>query len=140
MEAFGGRLVSGCASGGFIYLQGELGAGKTTLVRGFLRQLGYQGSVKSPTYTLLEPYELAGRHIYHFDLYRLAGVEELEAIGARDYFIVGNTCLVEWPERGEGLLPQADIYIRVSYDGKGRRLKVSAPTTVEAAVFAGLVA
>ena len=104
-----GKLLAALTPKNFIiYLFGELGAGKTTLVRGFLRALGHKGAVKSPTYTLVEPYEINGRTIYHFDLYRLLGSEELENIGIRDY-ATESTCLIEWPLKGEGYLPVADL-------------------------------
>lgn len=92
-----------------IYLQGELGAGKTTLTRGFLRELGYTQSVKSPSYTIVEPYVVNEIKIYHFDLYRLAHSEELAYIGARDYFSEEAICLIEWPDNGKGFVPEADI-------------------------------
>lgn len=108
--------------GGVIYLQGDLGAGKTTLTRGLMRGYGYEGAVKSPTYTLVEPYEFASCNIYHFDLYRLADAEELAYLGTEDYFESTNLCLVEWAERGEKLLPAADLLIELSGEGAGRRL------------------
>ena len=123
MEALGARLAAQYPSG-TIYLQGELGAGKTTLVRGWLRALGHPGKVKSPTYTLIEPYDLDGRRIYHFDLYRLTDPHELENIGARDYFSADALCLIEWPERGATLLPSPDLVIRIEHSNEQRHVTV----------------
>ena len=104
----------------------DLGTGKTTLVRGVLRALGYQGAVKSPTYTLLEEYSLSGREIIHFDLYRLIDPEELDLIGIRDYFNGKTRCFVEWPDRGRGYLPPEDLVIRISHRVTGREVRISA--------------
>ena len=119
-----------------IFLNGELGTGKTTLVRGFLRGLGYQGAVKSPTYTLLEPYELSDRHCYHLDLYRLTDPVELEHLGLRDLDLPGATLLVEWPMLGEGELPMADLQIDLSYQEQGRLIKLTALSKAAEAVIA----
>jgi tRNA threonylcarbamoyladenosine biosynthesis protein TsaE len=108
--------------GGIIHLHGELGAGKTTLTRGILRGYGYQGAVKSPTYTLVEPYEFTACHIYHFDLYRLGAPEEVEYLGTEDYFSGQHLCLIEWAERGAGVIPAADIEVSLTAENKGRRL------------------
>lgn len=125
MLALGARLAQRFPAGGLITLHGDLGAGKTTLVRGLLRELGHTGVVKSPTYTLVEPYHLAGRDIYHFDLYRLAEAEELECMGIRDYLRPDALCLVEWPEKAGDILPIADLQVFIHHAGSERRVELS---------------
>ncbi len=107
-----------------VYLQGDLGAGKTTFTRALLRAMGHEGRVKSPTYTLVEPYEIGGREVCHFDLYRLADPEELAYLGFEDYLGSGALCLIEWPVRGEGMLPPADLDIALFHQGSGRRAEL----------------
>ena len=125
-EAFGGQLAAACKGGLLVFLHGHLGAGKTTLVRGFLRASGHSGPVKSPTYALIEPYITAYGNLYHLDLYRLADAEELEWIGIRDLFEDESICLVEWPERGAGILPEADLHVYLQAEGSGREIRVEA--------------
>lgn len=124
-EAFGNQLAAIVKAPTVIFLEGELGAGKTTLVRGFLRGVGYQDSVKSPTFTLVESYQFETYSIYHFDLYRLNAPEELELMGVRDYFTEDAIVLVEWPERGLRFLPKADFILELSLVPEGRSLKIN---------------
>jgi tRNA threonylcarbamoyladenosine biosynthesis protein TsaE len=121
-EQFGASLFSSLPMDSIVFLQGDLGMGKTTLVRGFLRAAGYQGVVKSPTYTLVEEYSIGERQVFHFDLYRVVDPEELEWIGIRDYFSQGATCFVEWPDKGAGFLPEPTKVISLVAEHEGRLL------------------
>ncbi|TFH85947.1 tRNA (adenosine(37)-N6)-threonylcarbamoyltransferase complex ATPase subunit type 1 TsaE [Billgrantia azerbaijanica] len=138
--AFGDCLGRALGGHGRVYLAGELGAGKTTLARGVLRAYGHAGAVKSPTYTLVEPYELGDVRLYHFDLYRLGDPEELEFIGGRDLFAEDALCLVEWPSRGEGWLPVPDIAVTLSLAETGREARLEAGTAHGRAVLRALSA
>lgn len=130
MESLGASWAEALRRGLCVYLEGDLGAGKTTLVRGMLRGLGYSEAVTSPTFTLVETYRLRGMDVHHIDLYRIEHPEELEAIGLRDLLTPQSVCLIEWPERGAGLLPPADVRITLEYlDGERRVVWQSA--TVE---------
>lgn len=129
MLELGQAIAAAFPQGGLIFLKGELGAGKTTLVKTILRSLGHTGSVKSPTYTLVEPYRIntpnhsdhTYRDIYHFDLYRLGDPEELEYIGIRDYLHQHALCLIEWPEKAASYLPQEDMLVHLNYCEQGKQ-------------------
>lgn len=135
-----GRALAEVVTGGLvIYLEGGLGMGKTTLSRGIIQALGHPGAVKSPTYTLVEPYTLAQLEVYHFDLYRLGDPQELEFMGVREYFNPQSLCLIEWPQCGLGALPPADLVITIERDGSGRRLQVRAVSAMGIATLQKLV-
>ncbi|MBZ9538659.1 tRNA (adenosine(37)-N6)-threonylcarbamoyltransferase complex ATPase subunit type 1 TsaE [Modicisalibacter tunisiensis] len=136
--AFGEALGRALAGRGRLYLEGELGAGKTTLTRGILRAYGHQGAVKSPTYTLVEPYTLPAARVNHFDLYRLGDPEELEFIGGRELLDDAGLSVVEWPSRGEGFLPVADLVVTLRVAAAGRLARLQAGTEHGRAVIAAL--
>lgn len=137
-EALGAQLAAVLPENCRIDLTGELGAGKTTLVRGLLRALGHTGTVRSPTYTLIEPYQVADRRLYHLDLYRLSDPGELEYIGLRDLLHEPAVLLVEWPERGAGVLPAPDLAITLTVAGMIRLARLVAHTSIGAALLAQL--
>ena len=124
-EALGAALWRALPQKCLVFLYGDLGAGKTTLIRGLLRAAGYQKAVRSPTYSLVEEYELAeGRRLFHFDLYRLKDPEELEWMGMDDYLRQAALCFIEWPQMGKGFLPEADLEIRMHHQEHGRAIEI----------------
>jgi len=127
--ALGAALAAGVAPGRVGFLSGELGAGKTTLVRGMLAALGHAGRVKSPTYTLLELYSLSRLNLYHFDFYRFRDRSEWSNSGFREHFNPDSACLVEWPEKVQDLLAEPDLWIRLDYSGAARSARLSAHST-----------
>ena len=135
-EGFGARLASTRPAGDntlcVVYLAGDLGAGKTTLTRGLLRSLGVTGAVRSPTYTLVEIYELGALTALHLDLYRLSDPAELDNLGLREWASGGHLWLVEWPERGAGRLPGADLVVTLSAGDAGHEIEVAATTDLGA--------
>ncbi|MGH8851786.1 MAG: tRNA (adenosine(37)-N6)-threonylcarbamoyltransferase complex ATPase subunit type 1 TsaE [Casimicrobiaceae bacterium] len=132
----GARLAPGLVGGMIVTLSGELGAGKTTLVRGLLHGLGWSGVVKSPSYTLLEHYPLSSLYLYHFDFYRFDKPEEWEDSGFAEYFRPDAICVIEWPERARGMLPRPDLAIVLRYEGDGRTLALDAATPAGKACLA----
>ena len=128
--ALGKQLAALISAPCVVYLIGDLGAGNTTFSRGLIQGFGYAGNVKSPTYTLVEPYELADVSIYHFDLYRLADPQELEFIGIEEYFIQSSICLVEWPDKGQGWLASADIQINIEHKNEQRSAEIVGLTAI----------
>ena len=126
MQAYGESLAPRFRDGQLVFVRGNLGAGKTTLIRGILQGMGHAGSVPSPTYTLLEPYDIHGRQVVHMDLYRLKDMDELENLGVRD-FIGISLCFIEWPERAERLLPKPDWEIDISHQDDARQVCLTGP-------------
>lgn len=138
MEDLGRQIARRLDAIGCIYLSGPLGAGKTTLMRGILRGLGHEGAVKSPTFTLVEPYTFPGRNLFHFDLYRLQDAEELEFLGVRDYFSGASVCIIEWPERAGGLLPPPDVEVKIMPVDSERQVQLISHTEAGTALVDGL--
>jgi tRNA threonylcarbamoyladenosine biosynthesis protein TsaE len=124
MVAFGVKCARFIHAGQLVFLDGDLGAGKTTLAKGLLSGWGYEGLVTSPTFTLLESYELSVAQVHHFDLYRMESANELEMIGARELFNASSICLIEWPDLADGYLPAPDIHFTIEHDTQGRRIKI----------------
>ncbi len=136
--ALGAALASGALPGRVLHLRGELGAGKTTLVRGLLRALGYAGRVKSPTYTWVEPYSLSSLHFYHFDFYRFKDRSEWLSSGFREYFSPQTFCVVEWPEKAGDLLGSPDLDVLLQFAGEGRAAALLARSAVGASWLSSL--
>lgn len=125
-ERIAARLADGLISPLTLALSGEIGSGKTTLIRAMLRALGVKAAIKSPTFTLVESYQMSLFQIHHFDLYRIQDEAELEYIGFRDYFSKDAVCCIEWPEHVPGLLEQVDIHFELTLQNAGRKMRVSA--------------
>jgi tRNA threonylcarbamoyladenosine biosynthesis protein TsaE len=136
--ALGKDIARGLRGGAVVFLRGHLGAGKTTLSRGILQGFGHSGAVKSPTYTLVEPYDLKPWQLFHFDLYRLGDPEELEYMGIRDYFSDQTIALIEWDERGAGMLPSPDLIINLTAKDGGRELSFEAFSELSHALVSSL--
>ncbi len=124
----GAALAAGIAPGRVIFLRGDLGTGKTTLVQGLLRALGFAGRVKSPTYSLVELYKLSSLNLYHFDFYRFEHRSEWVDSGFREYFSQDSACVVEWPERVAGLLAPPELELRLDFSGAGRQAQLTPHT------------
>jgi len=124
----GAALAPGIGPGRVLHLKGDLGAGKTTLVRGLLRALGHAGRVKSPSYGLVEPYELSSLNLYHFDFYRFKDKSEWLSSGFREHFQPSSACIVEWPERAAPHLAPPDLEVTLEFAGEGRRARIEGRT------------
>ncbi len=125
------QLLAQAVSSGLVFLIGDLGAGKTTLTRYWLQAIGHQGAVKSPTYTLVEPYQIGSRSVFHFDLYRLQDAYELELMGIRDYLEQQQSLfIVEWPSKGQGVLPEPDLTINIAVENEVRYVWISGLATL----------
>ena len=120
LTAFAAKIAMILVSGDVVYLRGELGTGKTTFARAIIQQMGRVDSVTSPTFTLIETYDLNEVLVAHLDLYRIESEAEMEGVGLRDYLDGDWICLIEWPDRAPGMLPDPDLTIDLAYEGKGR--------------------
>ena len=125
LRAFGVKCAQCIGSGQVLFLEGDLGAGKTTLAKGLIQGWGYDGIVTSPTFTLVETYSFSGFDVHHFDLYRMESAQELEMIGARDLFNARDICLLEWPVKAEGYLPEPDVLFSLEHQAEGRKITVT---------------
>jgi tRNA threonylcarbamoyladenosine biosynthesis protein TsaE len=134
----GETLAAGAVAGRVLFISGELGAGKTTLVRGLLRGLGFTGRAKSPTYALLEPYSLSSLDLYHFDFYRFKDRSEWLNSGFREHFNPASLCVVEWPEKAGDLLSPPDLWIHIEFDGEARRARLDAHSSAGEAWLSSL--
>ncbi len=130
MQQLGQRMAKLLRPGDVVFLQGELGAGKTTLARGILQGLGYQDHIKSPTYTIVEPYQIDNTSVYHFDLYRINTPEELLDMGIEDYFNKASLVLIEWPEKASVLLPKPTVTCKIETESAGRSIEIEAPQNI----------
>lgn len=128
LQKLAANIAETAKAGAVIFLYGPLGAGKTTFTRGFMRAIGYTDKVKSPTFALVEPYEIADLSIFHFDFYRVEDANELEQIGIREYFSPTSICIIEWPEKGFPLLPLPDLACYIAFAEKGRDVRIEAST------------
>lgn len=138
-DALGAALARSRPDSAMLHLQGDLGAGKSTLARALLRALGVTGTIRSPTYTLIERYPVPGGEAAHLDLYRLGGASELDFLGMDELQDAAALWLVEWPDRGEGHLPAPDLVLRLSVDGEGRRVQVITASAIGAEWWARAV-
>ena len=139
MLALGARIARVTGGRGVIYLHGDLGAGKTTLSRGLIRGFGHEGKVKSPTYTLIEPYVVSSLNLYHFDFYRFTSPDEYLDAGLDEYFAGEGVCIVEWPDKASPHLPSPDVEIVLQAGGSGRDVAISANTEAGRTCVIGLV-
>ena len=137
-EQFASSLANVLVSGTILAFHGDIGAGKTTIIRATLKNLGITSAIKSPTFSLVESYSTEHFELHHFDLYRIHNPEELDYLGFRDYFTAHSICIIEWAERAKGVLPKIDLRFTLENDGAGRRLQIIAETDVGKHLLTGL--